>query len=169
MKETLYVLTYCPCINDEGVTGLPGPTPQEWRREEEARSAQTSSLHIASHSDDHSPSGNRSAAGESTRTDYEERMAGEPEPSVSISLDGKEVCRAPLGDSLCIPSEAVVQLVDRLTVPTQGICPQGKEDMRDQAHSISLSVERGSRGTQLHILSLPASRVRPSSRKDPHQ
>lgn len=169
MEETLYVLTYCPCINDEGVTGLPGPTPQEWHREEEARSAQTSSLHIASHSDDHSPSGNRSAAEESTRTDYEERTAGEPEPSVSISLDGKEVYRVPLGDSLCIPSEAVVQLVDRLTIPAQGICPQGKEDMWDRAHSISLSVERGSIETQLRILSLPARRVRPSSRKDPHQ
>lgn len=81
-----------------------------------------------------------------------ERQGEEPQPSVSIKVDGTPLETITFGGYLCIPLEVVVQVVENLIWSARcSYLPHLEEPLGGAIRSISLGVGRGNKMTTAHI------------------
>lgn len=157
-QDALYLLQPCPAIFDYGVEGLRGLDPTSVEGGETASPATSPVSSQATLEGDCKTSDHQDREASATYQGSQGSEAGEPEPSVSIALDGTPVLRAPLSGSLCIPAEVVARVVDLLTEYAPDTGRQSSGGIPDEVVTIDLSVVRGSRRRRARIVSLRASR-----------
>lgn len=99
-----------------------------------------------------SPSYRQCKVGASKERVFVERQGEEPQPSVSIKVDGTPLETITFGRYLCIPLEVVVRVVENLIWSARcSYLPHLEKPLGGAIRSISLEVGRGNKMTIAHI------------------
>ena len=151
-QDVLYTLKWCPAIFDYGAEGIPGAAHSKPAPAAAAQSESYAPCPPTSDQYGHGSSDHQSRAAAATAVDSPGSGDTVQAPSVSISLDGTQVYKAPLGENLCIPTKAIEQVVDHLLAYGKYSHPQGRGDTQEQIGSICLSIQRDNERKQAHIL-----------------